>query len=281
MLINENLIRYSKPHLSGLVAIINYGLIFQGMIMTKFFLACLLAVLQITAAFAADKTIFLTSEEAPPFSSEKLKNQGISIEIIKKSFEQVGYSARIEFYSWNRALEMAKKGVSDGIAPIWYTKERTEWFLYSEKLHTPSLIGCFKQKSKPVSIKGYDDLRNYAFGYIFGYAYSQEFFDILSLANGYHFYDSDELILALVKGNIDLAILEKSQAEYILNAKFPETVADYHFIEPSLEIRNHYLVISKKAKDYQEKLADFNTGLEIILNNGVLEEILTRHEVRD
>lgn len=245
--------------------------------MVKIFLACLLAFLQATAVFASGKTIFLTSEEAPPFSSEKLKNHGTSIEIIKRAFEQVGYTTGVKFYSWNRALEMAKKGISDGIVPIWYTEERTKWFLYSDKLHTPSLIGCLKKKSSPINIKGYGDLRNYAFGYIFGYAYSQDFFDILSVSKGYHFYDPHELISALVKGNIDLAVLEKSQAEYILNTEFSETGNGHHFMEPALEIRNHHLAISKKAKDYQKKLADFNTGLEIILNNGTLEEILSRH----
>jgi polar amino acid transport system substrate-binding protein len=247
--------------------------------MKNIFLICLLIVLHSQFSFAADKRVLITSLETPPYSGEKLTKQGGSIEIIKEAFSRVGYKTKIKFYPWKRAIEAAKRGNSDGVGPLWYTKERTEWFLYSKRLQTPSLIGFFKQKNRKFQLKEHEDLRRHAVGYVLGYAYSKELYTNITHSKGYSFYTPYDLFSAMIKGKIDLAVLGKRVGEYLLNTNFPEISDKYHFTGPVIETREQYLAISKKAKDSQIKLSDFNTGLEIIRKDGSLKKILTRHGI--
>ncbi len=248
--------------------------------MVKIFLIVLGILLSNTQVFSAEKTIFITSTDAPPFSGEKLKNQGVSIEIIKQALNQVGYKTKIEFYPWKRALEMAKRGVSDGVGPLWYTKERAEWLVFSKKAHTPSSIGFFKKKNEQIHVKDYGDLKPYVIGYVLGFAYSQDFYNATYDFEKVYFYNPINLMNGLVHGQIELAIMGKSQGEFILKNEFPEANEKFHFMEPVLETKNQYLAISKRAKDYKTKLNDFNRGLEMIIKDGTLDKILDKHGMK-
>lgn len=78
----------------------------------------------------------------------------------------------------------------------------------------------------------------------------------------YEVNNDKQVIGMLYKGRIDLAFTGKIIGKYIINTEIPEASEILEWLEPSLKVEMNYLVISKKAKDYQRKLEDINRGLE-------------------
>lgn len=240
----------------------------------------LLALLTAVQAGAADNRLHLTSTEHTPFAGEYLENDGFATEIVKAAFARVGYEVQVTFYPWKRCLEMAKDGESDGVALLWYTEERTRWLAYSDSLRLDNEMGFFARRDSPVSYSDYSELEPYVIGYMFGYAYPDDFQIALKELRAQKSYNNVELMHKLISGEIDLAILGKHQGEYILIQYYPNHMEEYEFQEPPLETREHYIALSRKTPGFEEKLEDFNRGLRMIWEDGTVEAILTRHGVR-
>ncbi len=226
-------------------------------------------------AYASEKEIFLTSAEYPPYFGKELENQGFITEIIREAFNRVGYDLKIEFYPWKRAEMMAKKGLSDGMFPPWHTKEREKWFIFSNPIPPPNTIVFYKLKNKKISLETYQDLQPYRIGSVLGYAYPKDFIEA-KLKNNI-FYTDKELITKLVQRKIDLAIIDRIQAAYLLETNYPKQKDNFDVMEPPLEIKQQHLVISKKTKNGQRKINDFNRGLKMIKDDGTFDEILKKH----
>ncbi len=246
----------------------------EKMIKTTFMLLVFSIFLAIQG-YASEKEIFLTSAEYPPYYCEELENQGCITEIIREVFKRVGYDLKVKFYPWKRAEMMAKKGFSDGMFPPWHTKEREKWFFFSNPIPPPNIMGFYKRKDKIITFKTYQDLQPYRIGSVLGYAYPTDFLEI-KLRN-IKSYTDEMLINNLVTGRIDLAVIDKMQAKYLLITKYPKQSGNFEFMEPPLAIIQQHLVISKKTKNAQTKINDFNRGLKMIKDDGTFEEILKKH----
>ena len=228
--------------------------------------------------WAGDRQVRIVSLELPPDAGSQLEARGMCIEIIKSAFQRAGYEAKIEFYAWQRAVEMAKRGMADCIGNLWYTDRREEWFAYSDSLGIPSRVGFFKSKALDIRFSGYKELAPYTIGYIHGFAYSREFFKETTGFRKIVYYTPAELIEALVIKRIDLALTMKRNGEFLLTNHFSEHRAAFGFMDPPIEVRDEFLGFSKKSRGYQKKLIDFNQGLARIKQNGTVAEILSRHD---
>jgi len=227
---------------------------------------------------ASEKEIFLTTTDYPPYYGEKLKHNGFITEVIKQVFQQKGYRVKIEFYPWLRCKMMAEKGESDGMFTIWYSVERERLFIFSEPIPPHNAIGFFKRKDMDIIFSTLDDLKQYAIGSVLGYAYSPEFMNAgLRVSK---FYNDESLITKLVQGRIDLAIIDRLQGRYLLKSNYQIQHDKFEFIEPPIEIRQQYLVISKKNKNAQKIINDFNLGLKQITNDGSLNRIFDDYNLR-
>ncbi len=225
--------------------------------------------------YASEKKIFLTTAEYPPYYGEKLKNQGFVTEVIREAFKRVGYEVKVEFFPWARSEMMAKEGASDGMFAPWYTEERKKWFIFSNPIPPPNTIGFYKQKDKKITFKTYRDLMPYRIGSVFGYAYPGDF-EKADLRNN-ESYTDEMLITKLVQGKIELALIDKLQAEHLLKTKFPKQSDKFEFMEPPIEIRQQHLAISKKLNNAKKIISDFNRGLKTIIVDGTFKDILKKH----
>ncbi len=225
--------------------------------------------------YASENEIFLTSAEYPPYYGEQLENKGFITVIIREAFKRAGYEVKVEFYPWARAEMIAKKGDSDGMFPPWHTKEREQWFVYSNTIPIPNVIGFYKQKDKKIIFKTYEDLKSYRIGFVLGYAYPKDFLEAkLRKSKSY----TDEILIErLVQGKIDLALIDKLQAKYLFNTKFVDQSDKFEFMEPPIEVKDQYLVISRKTKNAQKKINDFNHGLKTLISDGTFKNILKKH----
>ena len=123
-----------------------------------------------------------------------------------------------------------------------------------------------------------EGLKQYAIGSVLGYAYSPEFMNAgLRVSK---FYNDDKLITKLVQGRIDLAIIDRFQGQYILKSNYKNQSDKFEFMEPPIEIRRQYLVISKKNKNAQKIINDFNLGLKQITNDGSLNQTYDDYDLK-
>ncbi len=225
--------------------------------------------------YASENEIFLTSAEYPPYYGEKLENNGVITVIIREALKRAGYELKVIFFPWARAEMMAKNGDSDGMFPPWHTKEREQWFIFSNQIPIPNAIGFYKQKDKKIIFKTYQDLKPYRIGSVLGYAYPKDFLEAKLRINKN--YTDERLIEGLVQEKIDLAIIDKLQAEYLLHTNFADQSDKFEFMEPPIEVKNQYLVISRKTKNAQKKINDFNHGLKMLINDGTFKKILEQY----
>ncbi len=225
--------------------------------------------------YASEKKLFLTSAEYPPYYGEKLENQGFVTELIREAFKRVGYEVKVEFYPWARSEMMAEEGYSDGMFPPWHSEEREKLFVFSNPIPPPNTIGFYKQKDKKTIFKTYQDLMPYRIGSVLGYSYPADF--IKAELRNIKYYNDEILITKLVQGKIDLALIDKIQAEYLLKTKFPRQSDKFEFMEPPIAIKQQHLVISKKLKNAKMIISDFNRGLKTVIVDGTFNDILKNH----
>ena len=71
--------------------------------------------------------------------------------------------------------------------------------------------------------------------------------------------------------------LDRGLAMHLLRTELPDYVDAVEAITPPIKKLPMYLVISKKAKDYQKKLAAFDNGLQLLEEEGTVQDIMDKH----
>ena len=228
-----------------------------------------------TTGFAADKAVSLATLEWEPYVGEKLRNYGFTSEIVAEAFKRAGYTVEVHFMPWARVLQEVMKGKYDAAYPAYYSKERAKTYILSNSFAEGPLVFC-KKKGADISYKTLQDLRPYRIGVVRGYVNTPEFdaADYLrkDIAN------SDELNLRkLLRGRVDLVVIDKFTAQHILSTVIPEGVDAIEFLEPHLQEKPLYLAVSRKVKGHQQIVKDFNHGLKQITEDGMIRNIMKKY----
>ncbi len=228
--------------------------------------------------FAADKHISLSTCEYPPYYGEQLENNGFIAEIITEAYKRMNYSVDITFYPWPRAYEYGKRGeIVDGLFTFGVvTEERLQLFEYSDPL-PPLVFGFYKLVEDDIFFTTLEDLISYRIGVVRGYIYDDSFEDIRANLEIDEVSVDKQNVLKLEAGRLDLILIERFNANYLIRTKFPELADVIEWLEPPISVDAQYLAISKRAPDYLQKVDDFNRGLELIKQDGTFEEILSKH----
>ncbi|MGE5583823.1 MAG: substrate-binding periplasmic protein [Bacillota bacterium] len=221
------------------------------------------------------KGVSLATLDWPPYIGEKLANNGYVAEIVRKAYEKVGYRININFMPWNRALLDSQNGKYDGLFPEYFSEERKIDFVYSDP-YPGGPLGFYKRKDQKISYKTLADLKPYTIGIVTEYVNTAEFDAASYLRKEGTFSDSSNL-QKLYNRRVQLIVIDKLVADYIIKTEFPQYAAELEFMEPPLETKPLYIAFSKKAKDYRQKLNDFNAGLKQITKDGTLKAILERN----
>jgi len=75
-----------------------------------------------------------------------------------------------------------------------------------------------------------------------------------------------------------LILTGKITAQYIIKEKIPHVSKTIEWIDPPLKVDISHLVISKKSKNYKQKLGDFNRGLKEITKDGTIKKIMLKNK---
>ncbi|MFC4161398.1 substrate-binding periplasmic protein [Chitinimonas lacunae] len=226
----------------------------------------------ISSALAAE-SVHLATSEFPPYMSATMPDQGIVVAIAHEAFKRVGYSTKISFFPWARLMHESKAGRVDGVAGLWPSTEREQWFVFSNRV-AQTQVGLYMRNDKPISYKSLSDLKPYTVGTVRDYA-NPKAFDEAKLKVDVVGDDVTNL-RKLASGRIDLALIDKGVARYLISTKAPETASKVSWIDPPIEKKYLTIALSKKAPDYEKKLAAFNQGMALMEKDGTLAKMLEK-----
>ncbi|ARU56831.1 putative amino acid ABC transporter, periplasmic component [Oleiphilus messinensis] len=222
------------------------------------------------------KDVRLSSIDYPPFYGKNLENNGPLIELISESFKNSGYQTKIIFAPWKRGMIMAEEGKeSDGVVGAWHSNERENNFIYSDPIF-PNRLGFFKHKNNDVKFKSYADLvkSEYTLGTVRGYIMPS---GLEESGIRIELVRSDiQNFKKLATRRIDLVVVDQAYAQYVLK-NIPDVESKIEWMEPALEEKQQYLIISRKAINAQQKIDDFNQGLKILRQTGKFSNIMEKH----
>ena len=241
--------------------------------------------LSLPQGVAAQNVVNLASIEHPPYTGEQLKHDGMITQIIQEAYARVGYQVGIRYYSVAKATKLTEAGNVDGLAIVQMRGERNKWVLYSDPMPATEIV-FYKRKVMeiPFDGKNYRALWSHVnfIGTGAGHA-SLEGLDPVLLGQTHIFAFKNDLdaLRKLEVGRIDLAIIDKFIAQFVLSTQMPESVDALDRISPSLSTEPNYLGISRKAPQAQKKLADFNRGLAMLTRTGRIQAILAEHGLEE
>ncbi len=247
--------------------------------MKRFLLLFLLIPLNLSAENVTCATL-----EWAPYIGKTLPNKGYVHEITVTAFKRSGYSVKIIFYPWARAVYLVENGSIDVLLPEYYSKEREKTCVYSNPI-PGGPVGLYKRKSLKVKwlsnpqkkqTKGLWDFRKYKFGVVRGYVNTEEFDKAKFILK--EDVTNDELNIKKLYGNrIDFIFIDKFVAQYIIKTKYPHFKDELEFMEPPMELKPLYLTFSRKAKEFEAKLKAFNDSLARMKKDGTLKRIMQKH----
>lgn len=223
------------------------------------------------------RTIVLATDPFPPFHSPEVKGYGFFAEIVQAAFKEVGHDLKIEFVPWNRALELSQTGYYDGVIGALYSEDRAKNYYFSNTVYKMGL-SIFVNKNSNYTKNDLENKKNLRLGRVRGYFYPEG----NALVKNHSIIESSTLennLGALVNNRLDFIIEANTVINYLLNEKFKTNKNSITELD-ILNYQEYKILISKKAKDSEGILADFNSGLDIIKGNGVYNKILKKYKIK-
>jgi len=212
--------------------------------------------------------------EWPPYVGKKLAEEGFTTEIVKAAFKAVGVNSRIVFLPWARGLKEVSEGRLDAIYPAYYSKERLRTYSFSDNFIQGPLV-FIKSRAKQIDFIELKDLKQYSIGVVQGYVNTPEFDDADFLNK--QLVNSDEQNIAkLLKGRLDLAVIDKFTALNILATNYPQSLGELDFVKKPLDDKPLYVMCSKVSARQQEFCSRFNRGLKKLKKTGKYQQIIDR-----
>lgn len=235
--------------------VIGFGLVLAGL------LSC---------ATAQAAAITLSSTDFPPYTGAKLPQEGIITAITQAAFKRAGYQVHIQYRPWARSLQEAKTGLSDGILSVWRSKEREAFFAYSKPLYA-NKIGFYARTDNPVDLQDLPRNKKLRVGVVRGYV-NPPAFEAAKLQTEEATSDEENL-LKLAAGRVDVVLVDKGLAAYLLNDKLETLRGRVNWVEPTVDTLPLYVAFSKSSPGWQKRLDDFNNGLEALRKDGSLSQL--------
>lgn len=147
----------------------------------------------------------LANGEWPPYYSEHLKDNGVGSKIVKDAFALEHVTVVYGFFSWSRAMALAKSGEWDGVVGYQTNPERDTVFHASDVIWEAPWV-FFHLKTMPFQWKTFKDLRSFTIGATVEYMYTYEFLEAerKGLLKVYRINSDEQNFMKLAAGRIDL-----------------------------------------------------------------------------
>jgi polar amino acid transport system substrate-binding protein len=233
----------------------------------------LLAFLSISfQGITGEKTVSLAVLDWKPYAGEELEKFGFGSQILTAAFNRVGYKVKFNFMPWVRALKDTETGKYDAVCYGYYSDSRVKTYALSNPFIESALVFC-KHKDSDISYSSLQDLKSYRIGVIRGYVNTEQF-DAADYLTKEEASNETLNLKKLLNKRVDLIVIDKFVAQYLINTVFYKNKSDFEFISPPLKIHPLYVMFSKKVENYEKNLQAFNDGLQQIISDGTRMKII-------
>jgi len=163
------------------------------------------------------KTIRLATLEWPPYTGSGLPELGATSLVVKKAFEQAGYTVQIDVIPWNDAISRAGSGEYDGYFPEYYSRGIEQNFIFSKHIGD-SPLGFAERKQNAINWKRIDDLKPFTVGVVDGYVNTEMLDQWIAEEKLEAIKARDDVsnIFNLISGKTDLAAIDPYVFQYHL-----------------------------------------------------------------
>ena len=224
-----------------------------------------------------DKTLYLTSLEWPPYSSANLPQQGAAIAIATAAFANMGYTLKVNFFPWSRAVAFSQAPDNHyiGYFPEYYSDEIAQNFIYSDAFASGPL-GFAERKDNAINWTKLEDLAPYKIGVVQDYINTKRFDEMVKaevLTAPTTLNDTTNL-KKLVGRRVDIAVVDKHTMNFLFKTDpaLARHAEEVQFNAKILAEKKLYICFNKTEEGYQ--MANiFNQGLKSI----DIAEILSQH----
>jgi polar amino acid transport system substrate-binding protein len=220
----------------------------------------------------------LACDDWSPYYGPNMKNKGPIAEIITQAFKRVGYEVKIDFITRAKLLEKLKTGKYDAGFSAYYSIQRAKDYIFSEPIGVCSRVAFLKKKTTQIIFKKLADLKSFRIGVTRAHIYDVPEFDDAEFLNKIESTSNEANITNLIKGRIDLVIIDKVVAQYLIDKKFMDNKSKLDFLDFTDRKGELYLIISKKSEVSGQLKRDFNYGLKKIKEDGTFDRIVKKYE---
>lgn len=226
----------------------------------------------------AQKAVNLTASTSPPYADSKLPNQGLAMELVSHVFKTAGYTPRIEFKVWSRAMEGVTVGLYDALAAAWYSDERAKNYLFSDP-YLPAKLILLKLRSDQTTYTEPSHLAGKRLGTQADYAYGINFDEIsgLTLVPENHAIQN---LLGLLNGKVDVVIGDQRTLAMQLNEYLPKEIHKFHVVDARLPSQTRHVAASRAIEGEEKLISDFNRALATAREDGSYDAIVAKWDKR-
>ena len=246
--------------------------------------SCVVLVCAMTASLsvlAKTHTLKIATGELAPYMAAARADQGISLSVVRRAFELVGYKVEFTFLPWSRALAETRLGKWDATAVWGNNPERNPPFFVSDNVVTEKWVFVYRNAAK-FSWNTLADLKPYRVALIQYNTYTPE---IWAMANA-GVFKSDKLpneeavIKMLLLDRADVAPMERNVACDVLQKNFTAADAAKLSVHPKqmIDTFTSHVLLPRSVAASANLVVDFNAGLKKLKASPEYAKLLSQVE---
>lgn len=230
----------------------------------------------------APKTIDISTEEYPPYTSFHLNHFGIDSHIVSEAFRLEGIDTKYHFFPGARSFDMAKRGEVDARLPWAKRPGREKDFFYSEPVIKVDIEQLFFRQGfrhdwDPMR-RDYRDLAGLRIAAIISYNYGEKFqsAEASKLVHVERVRDLKIAFLMLLNNRVDMVISKERVADHALQSNFQSSqISQIQRIAEHEDTNQYdYLLFSRRSPNAKFFLEAYNRGLKKLKEGGLYDKFL-------
>ncbi|MDO8455154.1 MAG: transporter substrate-binding domain-containing protein [Sulfurimonas sp.] len=248
--------------------------------MLRNFLFMLLLILQ-SSLYSQEKrvnTVVLDANEAPPYWSKTLPNDGIAGEIIYALSKVSGLNSEIVFKPLSRNIEDETN--NDLGNPAFFMANQDFAAIIPIALYHISLYYYDSDHKEKFYFKSLADLKGKKIGILKGTLIDNSYFQ----KEGVQFeesYSHESLFKKLKLGRLDMIIVIDLVAQQTLKQLYPQEIAKFIQVNINTSSNPIAIMLADEYPDAKNIAKKYRQGLKKIIENGTYEKILSRYYIKE
>lgn len=240
------------------------------------FLLLLLILFQSTlyAQTIKDTVVTLETNEAPPFWSKQLPDDGMAGEIVHAISKAAGINSKIVYKPLSRII---KDDTNNDLGnPAFFIVNQDFAHIIPIALYHASFYYYAPNHKEKLEFKSLNDLQGMKIGILKGTLIERHYFE----KNNIYFqesYTQESLFKKLKLGRLDMVIEIELVAEEIINNLFVKELDNFVAIPILDSSQPIAIMLSQEEPNAKSLNQAYINGLKKIINNGIYQEILEKH----